>query len=248
MKKILIYITFCFVVMACGGSDDAAPLPPNPPAPPVVVTAASLVFPENNSLCTEAKDLTGNPGDTNRTYTISFRWTGVIDDTYEISLKNENDSNIRTERIKATNTDVVLDVNGIIPGATYSWKVIASREGVTEPAESAEYTFTAAGVAQVSFVPRAAVPNSPKQNASLPATSAVTLSWVGRDDDNDIKEYDIYFGEDNPPTTKIETTASGAITTKEVMVTSNKRYFWRIITRDDAGNESSSAIFRFVVQ
>ncbi|TSE06934.1 MULTISPECIES: hypothetical protein [Aquimarina] len=247
MKKIFIYIFSSIVLVACSSDDNPAPQP----EPPVVVsppTAASLVFPENNSLCTEAKNLTGNPGEANRTYTISFRWTGVVDNIYEISLTNEADNTVRNESITATTTDVVLDIDGIIPGAKYNWQVVASKSGTTETAESNEQTFTAAGIAEISFAPNPATANNPKQNAALAATTSVTLDWTGKDDDNDIREYDVYFGEDNPPATKIETTIDNTITTKDVTVASNKLYFWRIITRDEAGNESSSAIFKFAVQ
>ncbi len=246
MKKIFLYIALCLIVTACSSSDDGPA-----PEPPVVVTpptAASLVFPENNSLCTEAKDLTGNLGDPNRTYTITFRWTGIVDEIYELSVENQADNTVRKESITATTTNVVLDIDKIIPGASYSWKVIASKNGTMETAESSEQTFTAAGVAEISFTPNAATPNNPKQNASIATTTSVTLDWTAKDDDNDIKEYDVYFGEDNPPATIIETIVDKAVTTKEVTVTSNKLYFWRIVTRDEAGNESRSAIFRFAVQ
>lgn len=244
MKKIFLYIASCLVIAACS-SDSDSPAPDPPVTPP---TAASLVFPENNSLCTEAKDLTGNPGDTNRTYTITFRWTGVVDNMYEVSLKNEVDGTTRNESVTATTTDIVLDIDNIIPGANYSWVVVASKNGTTETAESSEQTFTAAGIAEISFVPYAATPNNPGLNASLAPTTLVTLDWTGKDDDNDIKEYDIYFGEDNPPATKIETTVDNTITTKDVVVESNKLYFWQIVTRDEVGNESNSAVFKFAVQ
>jgi len=250
MKKIIyLYITCCVLLTACSSDDGPGPDPDPDPDPPIVVTAPSLVFPENNSVCTEAKDLTGNPGDTNRTYTISFRWTGVVNDTYEISLENQADNTVRTANITATNTNVILDVDQIVPGANYTWTVTASKDGTTETAASNEQSFTAAGIAEISFVPQAATPNSPRQNASLPSTTTmVTLDWTVNDDDNDIAEFEVYFGEDNPPTTLVETITDPMITTKQVTVTSNKLYFWRIVTRDDAGNESNSPVFRFAIQ
>jgi len=249
MKKIIyLYITFCVVLTACGGSDDGPGPDPDPDPDPMVV-APSLVFPENNSVCTEAKDLTGNQGDPNRTYTISFRWTGVVGDKYELSLENQADNTVRTENITAANTNVVLDVNQIIPGANYTWKVTASKDGTTDTAASTEQTFTAAGIAAISFVPQAATPNNPLQNASLPSTTTmVALDWSAADDDNDITAYDVYFGEDNPPATLVETITDNTVTTRDVTVTSNTLYFWRIVTKDAAGNESGSAVFKFAVQ
>jgi len=248
MKKIIyLYITFCVLLTSCGSDED--PGVPVPIPVPIEVTAATLVFPENNSVCTEAKDLTGNLGDTNRTYTISFRWTGIVGDKYELSLENQANNQIISKNISATNPNVVLDVDKIVPGANYTWKVISSKDGTTVTAESAEQNFTAAGIGAVSFVPQAATPNNPKQNGSLPSsTTMVTLDWAAADDDNDITAYDVYFGEDNPPTALVETITDSAVTKKEVTVSSNTLYFWRIITKDAAGNESSSAVFKFAVQ
>jgi len=247
MKKVLLYITSVFLLTACGGSsDDSGPV--SDPGQSGDIAAASLIFPENNSLCTEAKNLTGNPGDTNRTYTIGFIWSGKKGTTYEIVLKNEANDAVRNQSTEAIDDFVVLDVDKIIPGARYSWKIIASKSGTTTTAESTEQIFTAAGIGEISFVPSPATANNPKSNTSLPPTTSVTLDWTGKDDDNDIKEYDVYFGEDNPPSTKIETITNSTVSTKEVTVASNKLYFWRIITRDAAQNESSSAVFKFAIR
>ncbi|TXE11920.1 fibronectin type III domain-containing protein [Seonamhaeicola algicola] len=229
-----------------GGGDDDAP-------PPVVIdppAAANLVFPQNAEVCAEAKNLTGNTGDSDRTYTIAFKWTGDASSSnsvkYTLNLINDDDSTTRSFDTTVNTSDVSLDVDGIIPQGNYSWEVIASKTGTTETTSSNKQTFTAAGVAAVSFSPNAATPVNPSRNEVLPnTTTSVTLEWLGSDENDDIAEYDVYFGTTNPPTDVI--TVSSDVNSRNVTTTANTIYYWRVITRDEVGNQSSSAVFQFTV-
>ena len=85
MKKSLKYIvgglilSFC---LSCSSSDDS----PAPPEPPVEITppsAATLVFPQENSECTEGSNLTSTES------TILFNWNDANNATrYIIYVKN----------------------------------------------------------------------------------------------------------------------------------------------------------------
>lgn len=246
MKKIFLIITLVSFIVACGGGGDDAPPPVvvNPPA------AANLTFPANGEICAIAKDLTGNDGDPNRTYTVEFKWTGDATTSsnvkYTLTLTNTDSDTSADFETTASSSDVTLDITGIIPGGDYSWQVVASKDGTSETTASAIQTFKAAGVAQVSFAPNTANPVSPNRNQVLASTTtSVTLEWTGSDQNNDINEYDVYFGEANPPTDVV--TVPSTTTTRVVTTTANTIYYWRVITRDVVGNESSSAIFQFTV-
>jgi len=242
MKYIYLIITSALLMVACGGSSDGDTTPAEPPvvippSTPSAPTAASLVFPEANSLCTEAKDLTGNIGDTDRTYTINFRWNGKLNTKYAITLKNEDAG---TEITTPSTTATSLDITEIVPGANYSWEVTASKTGTTKTTPSGKKTFTAAGIAQVSFAPKPAVAVSPNRNEILASTTtSVNLQWTGSDENGDIKEYDIYFGESSAALTEIKTVAVGT-NSETVTVISGTFYSWKIVTRDEVGNEASS--------
>ncbi len=257
MKKIFLIITLLALCGACssGGGDDTPPPPTggNPdPDPPVIdpPAAASLVFPANGEVCAEAKNLTGNDGDTDRTYTVTFRWSGDASSSnsvkYTLNLTNTDDSTTRSFDTTVTTGNVSLDVPGIVPQGNYSWEVVASKSGTSETTTSSTRTFIAAGVAAVSFSPNTATPVNPSRNEVLPnTTTSVTLEWTGSDANNDIKEYDVYFGTTSPPTDM--TTVDKDVTTRTVTTTANTIYYWRVITRDEVGNTSSSAIFQFTV-
>jgi len=192
MKNIYLIIASVLLIIACGGSSDGDTTPVKQPpvvSPPSAPTAAILVFPEDKSLCTEAKDLTGNQGDTNRTYTINFRWNGKANTRYTVTLKNEDtDTEITTPSTTATS----LDIKEIAPGANYSWLVTSSKAGVTNTTSTKKQTFIAAGIAQVSFAPNPAIAVSPKRNEILASTTAIDLQWTGKDSDNNISGYDEY--------------------------------------------------------
>ncbi len=253
MKKIFLIIGLVSLTVACGGGGDDSPPPPVDPDPPVVVNppaAANLTFPANGEVCAIAKNLTGNDGDTDRTYTIEFAWTGDATTStnvkYTLTLTNTDNNTSADFEVTASSSNVTLDVTGIIPGGDYSWQVVASKDGTSETTASATQTFTAAGVAEVSFAPNTATPVNPSRNQVLASsTTSVTLEWTGSDQNNDIKEYDVYFGEANPPTDMV--TVDKDVTTRAVNTTANTIYYWRVITRDDVGNTSSSAIFQFTV-
>jgi len=246
MKNIFLIITSALLIAACGGSSDGDTTPtPTPTPTPTAPTAANLVFPEANSLCTEAKNLTGNLGDSNRTYTINFRWNGKAGTAYVVTLKNEDAG---TEITSPSTTASSLDIKEIVPGANYSWLVTASKAGTTKTTASTKQIFTAAGIAQVSFAPKSAEAINPGRNTILSSTTtSVNLEWISSDQNNDIKEYDIYFGEASTTLAKIKTVAVGT-NTETVTVASGTFYSWKIVTRDEVGNEASSPTFKFAVE
>ncbi|MBL4939285.1 MAG: hypothetical protein JKY16_03250, partial [Lutibacter sp.] len=110
-------------------------------------------------------------------------------------------------------------------------------------AKSAEWKFYNSGDAVITYAPFPAELIGPVMGSST-SESTVTLEWSGSDVDNDIKEYEVYFGLSNPPITNLDTTTNQKI--ENVAVSANT-YYWKVVTRDDEGNTSTSEVFQFKV-
>ncbi|MRG45854.1 T9SS type A sorting domain-containing protein [Chitinophaga sp. SYP-B3965] len=120
------------------------------------------------------------------------------------------------------------------PHSIYFWKVMA-KDGPWSVWESPAWRFTTANTA----------PSKPI--LTNPSAANSTLSWTAATDpDKDILTYDVYFGTDPDPVTKIAvdlqllqyTTASLAPGT----------YYWKVIVKDAYGGAVSSDVASFTVQ
>lgn len=215
-----------------GGSDD-----PPTPTPPVEVTppqAATLIFPQENSECTEGSNLTSTQS------TIVFNWNDANNtDTYQLFVKN-----LETQTITNYTTSTSEKSITILRGTPYSWYVVSKNSG-TETKQSLTWKFYNAGEAVSSYAPFPADLLSPIYDATFGASkTSVTLQWTGEDIDDDIVDYTILFGTTNPPSNEQAVTAS---TSLSVSVTSGNTYYWRVITKDSQNNTSESEIFQFNV-
>lgn len=239
MKKSFIYLIvgiICFpCIFGCGsGGGDDNPTPPDPVVidPPGVAT---LVFPNENSECTEGTNLTSTESD------VTFNWNdGTNTDSYQLYLKNldtQASSNYTSSISQLTLT--------ILRGTPYSWYVVSKNSG-TKTAQSTTWKFYNAGNAISSHAPFPAELVSPDMGTSLSAsTNNVTLQWKGSDIDNDIVGYDVLFETANPPTNNQGTTSETNIS---VNITSGTTYYWRIITSDSQNNTSESEVFQFKIK
>jgi hypothetical protein len=233
IKNIAILVLFGIMAFNCsGGGGDAGPGTPPPPDvidPPGV---ASLVFPEQNSECTEGSNFTATESD------VVFDWNDSANTTnYELVLKNL-ETQIVTNHFSSVSS---LSIT-ILRGTPYSWYIISKNTG-TQTNQSATWKFYNAGDAISSYAPFPAELVAPEMGAVLASsTNVVGLDWIGSDVDDDIIGYDVYFGTDNPPTTLLEETTESGMS---VNVSSGTTYYWRIITKDSDDNNSESEVFQF---
>ncbi|SER05768.1 hypothetical protein SAMN05421824_2913 [Hyunsoonleella jejuensis] len=238
MKKSVIYLVgslaACLFMWNCssGGGDDTPDPGPDPDKvdPP---SAATLVFPEQNSECTTGSNLTSTES------TILFNWNDANNATsYRLFVKNLNTQNTQNYTSSISERSVT-----VLRGTPYSWYVISKNSG-TETAQSPTWKFYNAGEAVSSYAPFPAELIAPELSATLSFTTSVTLEWKGEDVDNDIKEYDVFFGTISPPVDKATTTSNASAS---VNVSSGTTYYWRIVTHDAQNNNSESQIFQFSV-
>ncbi|NMH86788.1 hypothetical protein [Flavivirga algicola] len=238
MKKSVIYriasLILCVFSLNCSSGDD--PTEPNSgPGQVDPPSASTLVYPEQNSECTTGSNLTSTES------TIIFNWNDANNaDSYQLFVKNLGTQNTQNFTSNISEKSVT-----ILRGTPYSWYVVSKNSGA-QTAQSNTWKFYNAGEAVSSYAPFPAELVAPILSETLNAsTTNVTLEWKGEDVDNDIKEYDVFFGTINPPTNKERTTSS--ISTS-VNVTSGNTYYWRVVTHDDANNNSESQIFQFSVE
>lgn len=236
MKTYITYIlaslVFSFCLFNCSsdsnddGSGEKPPVEVNPPE------AANLVFPNENSECTEGSNLTSTES------TIVFNWNDATNaESYELVVKNLESQAITNYTSNTSEKSVT-----ILRGTPYSWHVISKNSG-TETAESATWKFYNAGEPVSSHAPFPADLISPSYDTNLSAsTTNATLEWTGEDIDNDIKEYKVLFGTAAKPTDEV---GSSTTNTLSVTVASGNTYYWRIITLDEQNNTSGSQIFKF---
>lgn len=228
-KRCLIACLIVFFI-ACSGGDGGG----DDPTPPVVdnPTAATLVFPESNSECTEGTNITSAES------TIEFRWNaGLHTNTYNLQLKNLDNGN--TTGYSTSDTKLSLKLSR---GTPYSWYIVSRSNQTSNTAQSPTWKFYNAGEGVSSYAPFPAEAISPAIGADV-ANGSITLEWSGSDADNDIESYDVYFGEASPPSEY--KTGITETTLDNVIIEAGKIYYWSVSTTDEQGNISMSDTFSF---
>ncbi|CAM3353095.1 hypothetical protein [Zobellia roscoffensis] len=229
--KPTMWLLLLVVMTACPGSKDDGPEEGDMGDPGSV----SLVFPENNSECTE--------GDTvnDQQSAITFQWqTSENADSYEVNVKNlENGDAQVTESLS---NEATLTLNSNTP---YEWYVTTSSEDSETAPKSATWKFYNAGEGVVNYAPFPAEALYPSRGGTISVNTSVALEWKGDDVDNDIVEFEVFFGTEANPTVSIGSTTENAITAN---VISGQTYYWQVKTEDAIGNTSISEIFNFKVE
>ncbi len=222
MKQTIVFL-MVILLWACGKDD------PKPPKP------ANLIFPLENSECTEGRVLS------DLTSEVEFRWgAGSNTKDYELRVVNlltNVGQSLRTEQLSAKLP--------LLKGTPYSWVVISRNTQTEVSATSATWKFYNAG-AQTNYAPFPAAVISPKSGASVvrDINNEVTLRWEGADVDNDISLFEIYVAETTPPES-LAASLGPATSSFKVSVTANTVYYWKVVTIDREGNRSESGVFSF---
>ncbi len=228
VKIITVSLTLCFITLSCDDDDSTAVNnnfeSPNP---------ASLIFPENNTVCNEGTIISETETE------VLFRWQESENtSSYILNINNLDDGSSRN--INTNSTEFLIR---ILRGTPYSWSVRSIGLDGDESTESPVWSFYNAGLPVQSHAPFPATVVSPSSGSTI-EQDLVTLEWEASDIDNDISTYTIFFDTVNPPVTNMNTTGN---TNMEVSVTSGSVYYWRIVTTDEVGNSSTSQVFQFAV-
>lgn len=88
------------------------------------------------------------------------------------------------------------------------------------------------------------LPTNPTPSNNAPEQSVnVDISWTCSDPDNDPLTFDVYFGTDNPPS--LATANQSEFTYNPGTLTQNTQYYWKIVARDDQGNQTEGPVWTF---
>lgn len=231
--RITIALLFIGTLTSCPGGkdepDDDVLVPGGDPG------SVSLVFPENNSECTEGQFVNTTES------TITFQWQeGANADSYEVNVRNL-DTNV-SSTINANTNEATIT---LLKNTPYEWFVVSNNSGSDVTPSSAKWQFYNAGTGVENYAPFPADAVNPTRGQTIAAATSVALEWSGNDVDNDIESFEVLFGTSNDPSISIATTSQSSTT---ATISSGQTYYWRVITKDAAGNSSQSDIFNFIVQ
>jgi hypothetical protein len=234
MKYSFLIIGFALLLVSCGGSKKADDVIPTPPAP----QAATLVFPAQNAVCISGSVLSASQS------TIQFQWnSGANADNYVVVTKNLLTGDSLATAAGGTNANLTLSRN-----TPYSWYVISKSSQGSSTAKSATWKFYNAGAGITTYAPFPADDLNPAEGQAItvPSSGQISLSWKGSSVDNDIVDYDIYFGTAaSPPLYKSHNTAQSI---GSVPAVSKSTYYWKIVTRDSNNNTSTSDVIEFTTK
>lgn len=195
--------------------------------------AAVLLSPLNNNTC-----LSIPQGSTNAV--VNFQWNIAENaDRYRLHIRNTVTNQTQTSETEDTSTTATL-----LKGAPYTWKITSISDATSETAESAAWSFYLEATQQFDYIPFPAQLVSPENQATVsPVSGNVTLSWTGRDLDNDIAHYTVYFGTQAEQLSVVAEAVSG--TSVRLAVTAATTYYWQVVTEDQNGNFSFSGVHSF---
>ncbi len=228
MKKGLVsIIMFLLIIASISCCKDDGP-PPEP-------LASNLVFPEEDSECTTGQEITLTES------SVTFRWNAAQNaDTYNLNVTSLSTNESTNFSTASTSFSVTLN-----KGEGYSWFVTSSSDESSKTAQSEIWRFYNSADGVESYTPFPANIISPNSGQKLVAGS-IGLVWTGSDVDNDIIGYDVYLDGVNPPQTIVESD----LIQQSVVINSltSGVYYWKVITKDAAGNTSESNVFEFELE
>lgn len=227
MKRLFIGISMLVLLVSCGGGDDGPSIP----------EAAELVFPDENSECTTGVSVSENLSQ------VTFRWM----DSANTSSYTLNVVNLETNVPQTISTAATSASLSIAKGTPFAWSVSSTNNQSDQVVSSETWLFYNAG-SQTTYAPFPAQAVSPISGSTVlkDIANEVTLEWSGADVEGDIVSFEVFFSDQNPPTTSLGEVET-ATTEFNVSVTSGITYYWKIITTDEEGNTSDSGVFEFKV-
>ena len=195
--------------------------------------SALLTTPENSNTCVPLST-TATQG------VINFGWEEAQNtDSYEVFVRNSITQTEQKKSADLTSTTFTLD-----RGAPYSWWVVSSSDASAVDTKSKVWSFYLEGIQQETFLPFSAQLNNPQDEQEVMLSSGeINLQWTGSDLDNDIEYYQVYIGTDAAQMSLVQ---DNQITSSySALLDVGQTYFWQIVTIDQRGNKSQSAIQSF---
>ncbi len=229
VKGVLLFFA-AGLLFACGGGKNN----PKPVPQPVSPGKAVLLSPAQNSICTTGTNTTPTQS------TINFQWQGGANtESYLLTVTNL----ITNKTTTLTTNDLSAGI--VLTRATpYSWTITSKSSKTSITTTSDSWKFYNSGIGITSYAPFPATITYPAMGQIITtAATTITLTWTGSDPDGDLTGYDIYFGTTNTPT--LLKSVGADVGKLDVTVSSNKLYYWKVVSKDAQGNNTDSGIYQF---
>ncbi len=231
IQAIYSYVLLGILTVSCSTEPNDSP-PEEVAENPI---SASLVFPEDKTECNEGTIISDTQS------RVEFRWESAANtDSYEVIVTHAERKDSVSFETMDNSQEITID-----RGANYEWYVVSNSDLTTVTATSETFSFYNAAASEVHHVPFSAEAIAPENESEVTTTSGqIKLQWEASDIDEDIKEYEVYFGVDAKNLERISVQAS---TTLNVDVTIGNDYYWSIKTIDETNNTAVSETFSFSV-
>jgi hypothetical protein len=229
MRNLLLIIALGLLMAGCSGKKKSDNISPQGPK------AATLIFPAQNAVCVSGAVVSASQS------TIQFQWNnGANAESYIIVTKN-----LLTGDTLATSTGINSADVTVSRNTPYSWYIVSKSNQSNSTAKSDTWKFYNSGAGITTYAPFPADNLTPAsgQAVTVPSSGEISLSWKGSSVDNDIVDYDIYFGTAaSPPLYKSHNTTQSI---SNIAVNPKTTFYWKIVTRDSNNNTSTSDVAEF---
>jgi hypothetical protein len=205
--------------------------------PDINPAKAVLTAPAQNEVCTTGTIISPTES------AVLFTWDASANtNNYTLVLTNLLTTAKTTQSTAQTQITLTLARN-----TPFSWYIISTSSATTATAQSDTWKFYNSGPGVVTYAPFPAQIISPTFGQLIPATNGtINLEWQGSSvSPGTIANYDVYFGTTNTPALTYASITNSYV--NSVAVVSGTTYYWRVITRDSAGNTSDSGLYEFTV-
>lgn len=233
MKKSILYsLILSVLLISCGGGgSDPTPTPPSPEPTNTAPSIPTLVNPTIAKLCISNS--------------VSFEWSVSTDAeknpiVYQLQIATDNQF---AQIISTTEVSNPVQTVNLDKGKAYYWRVKATDSKNASSPYSSTFSFYTEGIAVSNHAPFIPQLVSPTNDTTITGNTT-TLKWSASDVDvNDILSFDVYFGTDVNPITKIVDNKTS--TSFDVTLQTTKIYYWKVVVRDNKGGETSGQIWSF---
>ena len=224
MKKIYSILLVSLLLVSCSTEGiDSGNVINTPPGVP------ELVFPTEDLICTN--------------FNLAFEWNEATDidgDRLFYIIEIARDA-MFTETLFSIKTSELRRSFTFEKGTTYFWRVKAMDHNLDESPYSEVRRFITEPEVSTNTIPQTPRIIAPRQGDTI-TEDTVLLEWESSDADGDILAYDVYFGETNPPALLVENidqTIFGA------SILPNKKYYWRIVAKDNKQGVAIGRVWQF---
>jgi len=221
MKRFILLIIF--ILFQCSKDEILDPDP------------VFLISPTNQNNCSSSTIIDESSSQ------VDFIWTeGLNTDQYEIVVENQSNKLQTIKTSLENNTSIILE-----RGINYSWWVISKSNKSSITAKSLTWQFYLEGPSIIEHIPFSAVLLAPQneEEINLNNENKYLLKWSGNDLDDDIDFYSLYLGNSIAVMEILENNIKNQEIELELL--KEKTYYWKILTIDLNGNNSSSQTYSF---